>query len=399
MGLYRQVSNDDIESALARFKEGGERKLAGEYRKEIHYGQGLTSGRVLRSLGTLLFWKRLCGKDLDRLTKDDVQKGIAELETAQRPLRTIVGQDGKVHVERAAGGYSEWSKVTYKLTFKKFLRWTGMDVSWFKIKRRVRVSRGEPLNEEDMRKMIGVCSSIRDKCMLELLWESGMRIGELSNLKIEDITFEELGTRLRLEGKTGRRNILVIASTPYLLSWLAEHPKKDDPACPLFVNYIRRDKGKGITYQYLRLTLRRIAARAGVRKQINPHWFRHSRATCLAKTWTESQMKKYFGWTSQSEMAAVYTHLSCRDTDEAVLKQFGIAKPEETAKERPIECPRCKHLNGFAEKICMRCGGALAQEYIEEAKEARKKELAEALRELLSEDSGLARAIKARSGV
>ncbi|MCI0564101.1 MAG: hypothetical protein MN733_36965 [Nitrososphaera sp.] len=110
--------------------------------------------------------------------------------------------------------------------------------------------------------------------------------------------------------------------------------------------------------------LQRLARVAGIKKRVNPHVFRHSRATYLANHLTEAQMKEYFGWIQASDMAAVYVHLSGRDVDNAVLKVYGITKEQETEKSilTPKTCDRCQLRNPSDNKFCSRCGITLDTE-------------------------------------
>jgi len=96
------------------------------------------------------------------------------------------------------------------------------------------------------------------------------------------------------------------------------------------------------------MMLRRAARRAGLRKAVNPHIFRHSRASNLANKLTEAQLKDMFRWTQSSEMAAVYVHMSGRDVDKALLKIHGLAGEEEKEEENKlkiIKCLRCGEKN------------------------------------------------------
>ena len=111
--------------------------------------------------------------------------------------------------------------------------------------------------------------------------------------------------------------------------------------------------------------LRSVARRAGIRKRVNPHSFRHARATHLANHLTDAQMKEYFGWVQGSEMATVYIHLSGRDVDNALLtKVYGIEKPRDDEKDRfsPVQCSRCGRNNPPTFRFCGLCGAPLSEE-------------------------------------
>lgn len=88
------------------------------------------------------------------------------------------------------------------------------------------------------------------------------------------------------------------------------------------------------------------------------------RATYLANFLTDAQMKEYFGWQQGSKMAAVYVHLSGRDVDNALLKEYGIKNDNEKKESilKAKECLRCKQVNQATNKFCSRCGMPLDEE-------------------------------------
>jgi hypothetical protein len=111
--------------------------------------------------------------------------------------------------------------------------------------------------------------------------------------------------------------------------------------------------------------IRNLAARAGIKKKVYPHLFRHSRATFMASRLTEAQMKEYFGWTQSSEMASVYVHMSGRDLDDTLLKMHHMAeKKEEEMKIQIRNCHRCKQPNSPTSKFCNKCGAVLNVETV-----------------------------------
>jgi hypothetical protein len=194
-----------------------------------------------------------------------------------------------------------------------------------------------------------------------MLYESGCRIGELLNLKIKNSSFDEYGAKINVSGKTGSRTIRIIFSVPYLQEWINKHPNNSNRESYVF----SKDNGEIIGYKRVCTIIREIAEKAGIKKRVNPHSFRHSRATYLANHLTEAQMKEFFGWTQSSKMAAIYVHLSGRDVDNAVLKSYGIkVKDEEGQKSnlQPIKCSRCNYINEATNQFCKHCGLVLDEE-------------------------------------
>jgi hypothetical protein len=111
-------------------------------------------------------------------------------------------------------------------------------------------------------------------------------------------------------------------------------------------------------YHCLRAMLRKIAKKALISKKVNPHSFRHARATDLANHLTEAQMKEYFGWTMGSDMASVYVHLSGRDTDEAILRIHGKLGKNDKQRHEQLKtqvCLICKHENAPEADFCLNC--------------------------------------------
>jgi site-specific recombinase XerD len=117
-------------------------------------------------------------------------------------------------------------------------------------------------------------------------------------LYIKHINFDQYGAIINVDGKTGRRRIRIISSVPYIMAWIEKHPEKNKPDAPLWIS---RGMAK-IKYPAFVGILERLQRRANLKKKVNPHNFRHSRATYLANHLTEAQMKEFFGWTQASEM-------------------------------------------------------------------------------------------------
>lgn len=309
--------------------------------------QGMSKARIDRYLQVLPLLSRLLEKNFKTAKKKDIMSLIRKLESTQH--------------------YSDWTKYTYKVCLKRFYKWLLGDdkdypdcVSWIKPK----IKNGnklpeELLTEEDVKSLINSADNARDKAFISALYESGCRVSELGNSRIKHVTFDEYGSVLIVDGKTGMRRIRLISSSPDLAEYLNVHPLKEDKDAPLWIGHGTRNKDKQLEYGAITAMLRKVAGRAGIKKRVNPHNFRHSRATHLAKHLTEAQMKEYFGWVQGSNMASVYVHLSGRDVDKAILKVYGIKTNDDEQEEnklKPINCNRCEFTNSATNKFCSRCG-------------------------------------------
>ena len=215
----------------------------------------------------------------------------------------------------------------------------------------------EILTQEEIKRIIEVCSSQRDRALIFVGYESGTRAGELLSLRIRDVQFDRYGAVIVVKGKTGPRRIRLVQSAPDLQLWVNMHPHREAPDAPLWLSH--KGERQGIKREHLYGIIRERTKQAGLKKRVYPHLLRHSRATHLANVLTEAQMREYFGWTKRSQIPAVYVHLSGRDVDRAILEHHGIKPEERSAKDealKPIECPRCHTKNPPGAKFCMSDG-------------------------------------------
>lgn len=221
---------------------------------------------------------------------------------------------------------TESTVTEYKQAIKQLWKWMngGEDPEETKWIRRTRTpyTRILPqslLTPRDVRRLIAECQNERDAAFIAVLWETGARIGELIDLQVGDIEESVVGKHTVVTGKTGSRRLLLLESRPYIDTWLAVHPNPRFDA-PLWckIDFDQGSPEETIGYQYIRLRiLDRARKRAGIQKPVNPHHFRHSRATYLANYLTEAQMCEWFGWSPGSRVPGRYVHLSGRDIDRA----------------------------------------------------------------------------------
>jgi len=262
--------------------------------------QGLSKTRILTLLTVLRELDSILGMPFRLAEKEDLIKVMAHIEN---------------------NGYSDYTKNTYKAVIKQFWKWLkGLDyypvqVKWIRSSSsKKRLLPEELLTMEEVERLVEYADNIKDKAMVSVLYESGMRVGELLNLKIKNVQFDEHGAILIVWGKTGHRRIRIVQSARFLKRWLEVHPNKDNPESSLWSR-------KHASFMFM---LRALAKKADVKKRVNPHSFRHSRSTYLAQFLTESQLCAYLGWVQGSNMPRTYVHLSGRDIDEAILKLNGI---------------------------------------------------------------------------
>tara|TARA_Y100000310_G_scaffold38650_1_gene36186 strand:- start:1059 stop:2261 length:1203 start_codon:yes stop_codon:yes gene_type:complete len=308
--------------------------------------EGLSICKLERYLYDLLRFANMLEGSLKNATKEGIRKVVVGLEKKE---------------------WTSNSKRTFKIMIRKFYRTieeideSGVypeRVRWIKPNSNMGQKKlpEDLLNDHDVQKMLEVSEDLRDRALIAVLYESGCRIGEVGSMKIKNIVFDDHGAVISVFGKTGSRRIRLVYSVPYLQEWINNHPVRSNRESFVWIN---RQTKSFLSYARLVAIIKRIGKKAGIEKRIHPHLFRHSRATLLASHLTEAQMKSYLGWTQSSKMAAIYVHLSGRDTDDAILKMNGLAvkeKKEEGQIIRNLDCQRCQTRNEYTNKFCKLCG-------------------------------------------
>jgi len=213
-------------------------------------------------------------------------------------------------------------------------------------------SKKELISREELHLIVKQMKSLQMQTFTYLLYESGGRIRELINAQITDIIFDDKGALVFVDGKTGPRDIRILEFLSFLNRWVIYRGNKP--------GQLWLDLGKELTYSTFVTRLKRAAKRAGIKKNIYPHLFRHSRATELVGL-DPKVLEKIFGWRPGSNMPSVYSHLDSKDVDNALYSFYGLTTNEE--KIRLSNCPRCHTPISQDDERCSNCNLLLKKDY------------------------------------
>lgn len=158
---------------------------------------------------------------------------------------------------------------------------------------------------------------LRDRAMLELLYSCGLRVSELTALRLSDLFFGE--GYIRVMGKGSKQRLVPIGNIARerVMLYLDERKSKDSKNQDiLFLN----NRGKALTRVMVFYVIRDAVERAGIDKTVSPHIFRHSFAThLLAGGASIRQVQEMLGHES-IETTEIYTHLDTSRLRETVEK-------------------------------------------------------------------------------
>lgn len=335
-----------------------------EIKKFLDYiaAHGCKTARQCKYIYPLQNIARWLNKDYIKATKKDIEDLVRKIEEND--------------------DYTAWTKQDYMVVIKKFYKWLynkGIEdeedweipklVKFIKIRKPKDANTipSDLLTPKEVLFLAENAKNLREKALILVLYESGARIGELLNLKIKDVEFDDYGAKLRLFGKTGARWIRIVGAAPALSQWLTgDHPKKNDSSAYFFCN-TRPDNiaGTQLSYASVRKMMVNLRKRTGIKKNLRPHLWRHARATELAEHLSDSIRCDYFGWEQGSKMARIYTHLA--DTDKIILEMNGLVKKEKDGNGNFsfVICPRCNTKNSYGSKFCGQCSMGLDIKSIE----------------------------------
>ncbi len=316
-------------------------------------------------------------------TLTNYQQAIETLGELEKEPRDLKKKDLITWSADTLEGYAESTTHIYKAYVKRYLKWLKTGdlnggeypdcVKWIKTGRKNQDLPKEILSHEEIKELAQITDNQRDRTMIWVGYESGARPGELLDMKIKDVEFDEYGAKIMVDGKTGERRIRLVESVPDLKNWLSMHPEGDDPGASLWPSR----RSDSLSYPAFWKNLKKYAEKSEVEKNVHPHLLRHSRATHLAaQGMNESQMREIFGWSKDSRMPSIYVHLSGRDTDSAVLGMYGIEVDEsENQLEMGVrECSFCGHENSPNAKFCEECNGPLDSQAAKRADSKERKE-------------------------
>ncbi len=196
--------------------------------------------------------------------------------------------------------------------------------------------RVKTLTQDQVDQLIAACSHIRDKFLLTLLYQTGMRIGQVLGLRHSDISVEDNEIHIvprehNVNGARAKsRHAYVIPDVPasvmqlytnYLIEDLGALESDHLPDY-VFVNVWEGKRGHPMTYDAVMSLIRRLRKRTAI--PVTPHQFRHTRAT----NWLRDDQlslestSALLGHTSIETTRAIYDHRNMDD----VKKELQAAK-------------------------------------------------------------------------
>lgn len=159
----------------------------------------------------------------------------------------------------------------------------------------------------------------RNRAMLEMLYGSGLRVSELTGLRLSDIYREE--GYLLVRGKGSKQRLVPISpeADKWFGYWLEDRSHLDVKPEARDIAFLNR-YGRQLTRAMVFTIIKRLAEKAGIHKVISPHTLRHSFATHLLQNGADLRVIQQLLGHEKITTTEIYTHLDIQDLRDAIMQ-------------------------------------------------------------------------------
>lgn len=165
------------------------------------------------------------------------------------------------------------------------------------------------LNEKEISELLNCTENIKHKAILMLCYSAGMRLNELTNVKIKDIDSGRM--QIRIEQAKGRKDRYSILSHT-LLDALRKYFTAYKPKIWLFEGV----EGGQYSKRTIQLIMQASVKKAGIIKKVSVHSLRHSFATHLLEGGTDLRYIQSLLGHGSSKTTEIYTHITTKGFDQ-----------------------------------------------------------------------------------
>ena len=212
------------------------------------------------------------------------------------------------------------------------------------LKLKVPKKRPKILKKEDIEKILKSCNNCRDRFLICLLYETGMRIGEILSLWLEDIDINEKTIDLKDRGNLENNAEIKTVASPrkidisqdiadMFMEYVDKYHTNEVETNHVFIKISGINRNKAMDYIDVNNVFRKIQKKTGI--YVTPHIYRHTSITALRLAgWEPEYLRVRAGHKNIYTTLNTYIHLS----DEEISNQFNKTKSifTDTNKEEDI---------------------------------------------------------------
>lgn len=200
--------------------------------------------------------------------------------------------------------------------------------------------RPKTISKENIGKLMAACCNIRDKFLIQLLWESSIRIGEALALWLEDFQIDAKKIHIKDRGELPNYAEIKTVYSPrsidvsgdlmnFYMDYIAEYHTDEVDTNHVFIKLLGTNKNHPMEYQDVVSLFERLKKITGL--DVSPHVLRHSSLTELRRAgWKDEHLMKRAGHAHVQTTIQMYIHPS----DEDIRKDWEQAEKNMKLKHK-----------------------------------------------------------------
>lgn len=159
----------------------------------------------------------------------------------------------------------------------------------------------------------------RNRAIIEMLYGSGLRVSELTNLKLSNMYLTE--DYMLIEGKGSKQRLVPISpeAKKQFGYWMEDRARLNIKPEYTDIAFLNRN-GRQLTRAMIFTVVKRLAAEAGIHKTISPHTLRHSFATHLLQNGADLRIIQQLLGHECLTTTEIYTHIDIHNLRQAILQ-------------------------------------------------------------------------------
>lgn len=245
-------------------------------------------------------FRKIIGKEIEdvviKFNKGFYKRQLVQLKEHDGEKQLIKIQTNKSLADDTVTDFKMMIKRLFKFIHGEGDKYQQM-AGWIRTEEKVKEV--PALTREEVEKLADA-TNIRNRALILVMFDSGTRIEEFLNIRIGDLTKKQEAGRVYYQirikhSKTKPRTISIPMCTEVLEAWLSVHPDENNPQAQLFP----------ATYDGVRVFLKELGRKI-IKKDINPHLFRHSSATYYCNKLSQYQLCYRYGWSMTSKQPQRY---------------------------------------------------------------------------------------------
>jgi len=314
-----------------------------------------------------------------RMTSQRIDRPLVELDAPAVDEHVYDLRHNSAYGRGSDDGLADTTVYNIQFAIRKFCRFASDDVDGLEwadeydliSQERPSVSPDEMLDADDIAALCDGANNLRDIAIIEFLADTGARISMLGSLRVGDVdldgdtaTFTPNPNAKGLKGAAIREYPIIDARATLRTYLRSTHPRPDDDDVAFFHrmaghgNDFDADDAGALSPSTIHGQLRRAADNAGLDKPVNPHNFRHSAVSRMRREgYTRSQIEHRCSWEVDTDMWAIYEHISAEQHNDDIFRQAGIVADDGEAPEQTrAACGNCRETLAPHHTFCPRCG-------------------------------------------